>query len=696
MTRIAHKHQISAPITAITHLTGSRYALAAQVTDLVLLDLRSATCQPRQTQRWTIFDRERIHRIVLKSKREHEWLAILVGGREAVLTQVKILETRMSVRSLARLKVNDFIGNGAFLHDDYVLLATLHASLLVYRLPNPDLNPDSSSSISLTLEPILTLHAPLRPTLWCTQFSQTSYSAAAKEDGGTGEGEGIRLAGGTMWGDVYLWDVLLEKDLVELAQNASGRDHSKEVQRMGGLRRFTGHKGAIFTASFSPPTQIPSTLLTASDDRTLQLFTLPSFDSTIKALESDRNPPVVPPLEGEEREVLWGHEGRVWRAEFIQEENTVGRIASIGEDATLRIWAPTTSPRAEISPDCSRRSTSGYSLTATYRSGHDGRSTWAVCPIALRAESGGEPAFLGVLTGGADGGVRCWTLPACAPSPEKAGPCAAKPVGPGAMLTKQGKAEKVKGFVATALSGGIGTLVVSLCQDGVFYLSCLPPSCVSTCPTSTILAPHSTTSKPFHSARAFAGPSSAVSMFLLPTPSRSASSGSKNERRRFLAFSNAGHLISAAVSVSTSSAYSTAGVEVERVREWTIPVRAARVDFLEPPSLDDGIEGRGTEEEEEEETIAAVWDRAAWSLSILSIPPANVRFLLSAFSRPEGHVLSPCYASSVYYIANDLDYPVPLPYLARSDRNALPLPLLPPDRDFRRQCTAVLLLLFLH
>jgi WD40 repeat protein len=87
-------------------------------------------------------------------------------------------------------------------------------------------------------------------------------------------------------------------------------------------------QGSIFSTAFSPPSSSsPPRLLTASDDRTLRLFPIPPFDTTV-ALESGNIPAVVEAGEEDERATLWGHEGRVWRAEWVKDGK---EIVSIGE-----------------------------------------------------------------------------------------------------------------------------------------------------------------------------------------------------------------------------------------------------------------------------------------------------------------------------------------------------------------------------
>lgn len=79
------RHAQYTPVTAITHLTGSDYLLSGSATFLSL----NSTSNPQLQQRWKLFERERIHRIVtdpteVDSRRK----VIVVGGKEAGLIKL--------------------------------------------------------------------------------------------------------------------------------------------------------------------------------------------------------------------------------------------------------------------------------------------------------------------------------------------------------------------------------------------------------------------------------------------------------------------------------------------------------------------------------------------------------------------------------------------------------------------------------
>jgi WD40 repeat protein len=160
-----------------------------------------------------------------------------------------------------------------------------------------------------------------------------------------------------MWGDAYLWDVGTSGEIKALVEDAERREGAGvvTVRRKGGLRRSVGHKvrlsfsafllilpkfatltfptheqGSIFSVSFSPPSDVsPPCLLTASDDRTLQIFPLPTSFDTFFPLENGSVPSTITEDdEDKKREVLWGHDGKVWRGEWLEG----GRgIVSVGE-----------------------------------------------------------------------------------------------------------------------------------------------------------------------------------------------------------------------------------------------------------------------------------------------------------------------------------------------------------------------------
>lgn len=181
-------------------------------------------------------------------------------------------------------------------------------------------------------------------------------------------------------------------------------------------------QGAVFSTTFSSPRA--TRLATTSDDRTVRVWDLsrlePLFVPPPSSSSSSSSGASLPEVEPGRvpHKVLWGHEGRVWRCEFLvpaqlapAEGEGSSYLASVGEDATCRLWRLGRSPAAEAEDEGE-----GWRLVRTWRDGHDGRSIWSLAtPVASGLEpDDGELASSRacVLTGGADGAVRRWEFDA--------------------------------------------------------------------------------------------------------------------------------------------------------------------------------------------------------------------------------------------------------------------------------------------
>lgn len=74
------------PVTVLVPITGTGLALSGSGRTLELASLNSDQTTS-QRQRWTIFERERIHRIVCDDGSKQR-RAIVLGGKEAKLVQL--------------------------------------------------------------------------------------------------------------------------------------------------------------------------------------------------------------------------------------------------------------------------------------------------------------------------------------------------------------------------------------------------------------------------------------------------------------------------------------------------------------------------------------------------------------------------------------------------------------------------------
>lgn len=126
----------------------------------------------------------------------------------------------------------------------------------------------------------------------------------------------------TRFGDVARSGDIRRDGKVLVAGDDSGKMQVFDVNSRAILRTWTQHKQPVWTTRFSP-TQ-PTALLSASDDKTVRLWDLPSGD------------PVA---------TFAGHADYVRCARFLP-GTTAGMIVSGSYDSTVKLWDPRTGSRA--------------------------------------------------------------------------------------------------------------------------------------------------------------------------------------------------------------------------------------------------------------------------------------------------------------------------------------------------------------
>ncbi|GAA5972981.1 hypothetical protein JCM3765_006093, partial [Sporobolomyces pararoseus] len=451
------------PVTCISPIEGTDLILSGSATRIQLSSLNSDQLEslPLKPRKWRLFERERIHRIVFdareSSKRRR---AVVLGGKEAVLVEFSLGNSNdpaeAQLKALCRFALDDFAGDASFLSEDQVMISTLHNSILIFSLsslpsPSPATSSSSTSSIPLCYH-LATIHASARPLLWTSRFSQSLYE----------EGRQVRLAGGSLLGTVLVWDINLEEllEYVKEAELEESRSQTKKERVMGKLNSLSGHRGAIFTVTFSP--NCPDLLASGSDDRTLRIWNLSPLSTSTES--TTKNPQeAVKTVEAQAR-VLWGHEGRVWRIEWVDEK----RLLSVGEDATCRLWRLNSkdSPLEPI-PSTStgkplKAASSSYTLLQTWRDGHDGRSIWSVNLTNLKRRQEEQREIEVALTGGADGAIRSWILPLTSP---------VNPLPTSQKTKKIEQGSQIKSFVVSVDPRTDQPVALSLTNNGSFYLS---------------------------------------------------------------------------------------------------------------------------------------------------------------------------------------------------------------------------------
>ncbi|GAA5993329.1 hypothetical protein JCM10908_001432 [Rhodotorula pacifica] len=658
--RLRTRTPLSCPVTAITQLPPpyDSWAIAASARQLVLLPLLPSSDDPLAL-RWTVFERERIHKIIWRPTETTQLSsggagarrlveALVLGGKEAALIQLEFPSPSSSsspeLRILNRFALDDVVGDGAFLKDDQIILATLHCSLHIYNLSSPPspplaaLSPSAATSTSAAaftsqpesesvrrLKPSRILHAPQRPLLWCASFSSPAYYSSSPSSSAE---EGVRIAGGSTWGGTFLWDLSV-KDLLgsRLAARMTTEEEEEEekvpsaagvgvgvqvVTGAGSLRRLIGHKKTLSiitnesNCSRLVPTTEPSVFGTSAGSTITTPASRPP-SQTVTAAPEEATPPYrvwrvafVPPPAASCRSSSFDSAASpdllANRAESaLSIEPAALRLLSVGEDATCRLWS--------LADNVGE----GTKVLKTWRDGHDGRSIWSVAVATVTHEAGpgadGKRRCEYVLTGGADGAARCWPLPVFSP-PSSASPPLAASMGSRPSQGKATTAEaKVTAFrVANLHSNGEEArrrrrrkeLVVTLSGDGSFR------AYVSTEQSSSASPP----AAPLYSSKSFAGSSSSTVIRLLPRPETA--TAQQRQQQQLYAFSNRGYVLTATLVVSTDN-----NVNVEDIKEELGEIKANDVEFV------DFVKGDERDEAASRRRRAVVWGRAGHRLVVL-------------------------------------------------------------------------------
>lgn len=142
------------------------------------------------------------------------------------------------------------------------------------------------------------INAQLRPLLWGARFCQASYA----------KNETVKVVAGSMLGDVLIWT----PDISKMYRDSS---NANAMTAIGQIERLAGHQGSIYNVVYSPSGNL---LASVSDDRTVKIWS--SHDRTTRTADdgvAERDPMMS----------MWGHEGRIWRVEWIDDT----RLATCGE-----------------------------------------------------------------------------------------------------------------------------------------------------------------------------------------------------------------------------------------------------------------------------------------------------------------------------------------------------------------------------
>jgi len=151
------------------------------------------------------------------------------------------------------------------------------------------------------------------------------------------------VATGTVSNEVLLWSVLDNEEGMEIMTQLASTDPTCNVIQKKIHHRLSGHDGVIYSVRFGCGGK---SLVSTSDDRTIRLWKQEGISKELgtNTFETSIDARM---LKDQAYNLLWvgyGHTGRVWDSCFVTlpTENNLtlssGAVASVGEDATIRVW----------------------------------------------------------------------------------------------------------------------------------------------------------------------------------------------------------------------------------------------------------------------------------------------------------------------------------------------------------------------
>jgi WD40 repeat protein len=232
----------------------------------------------------------------------------------------------------------------------------------------------------------------------CTEhsllYSMSIHSSNGYLDATTGKERipmNFQVASGTILLDVITWSF---KYSLVLDNNETSPSSSLIAVPL--QYRLQGHEGSIHRVRWS---HTGTTLASASDDRTLRIWHLDdNNEERTSSAEGRSNVKTI-----EASLVLWGHTGRLWDCAYLGPD--CNYIMSVSEDCSYRVW---------------NIEDGGGRCVTHVGIGHRGRGIWqcaVLIPSSSSSSSSSSPLVLNgegsskdvvLVTGGADGSVKCW------------------------------------------------------------------------------------------------------------------------------------------------------------------------------------------------------------------------------------------------------------------------------------------------